>query len=95
MTIWGKLALAPDAAKSSVFDESTVMNLKQLKLAHKIYTTMKHTKSCLMKLLYTRDLAKVVIIINDSSATCYSDCCTIFHLALSDRQGIAISLHAS
>ncbi len=88
----GKFALAQDAAKSSVYDESTVKNLNQLKPAYKTYTTMKYAESCLMK-HQMHDLAKVIIIIiKDSPDTCYSDCCTILHLALSDRQGITISL---
>ena len=89
----GKFALAPDAAKSSVFDENTIKNLNQLNPAYETYTTMKYAKfqSCLMK-HQIHDLAKVIIIINNSPGTCYSDCCTIFHLALPDRQDITISL---
>ena len=88
----GKFALAHDAAKSSVYDESTVKKLKQLNPAYKTYTTTKYTKSCLTK-HQIHDLAKVIIIIiNDSPGTCHSDCCTIFHLALPDRQNITISL---
>jgi len=40
----GKYALAPDAAKSSVFDESTIKNLNQLNPAYETYTTMKYAK---------------------------------------------------
>ena len=91
MTIWESLHLRMTLQNLQCMI-STVKKLKQLNPAYKTYTTTKYTKSCLTK-HQIHDLAKVIIIIiNDSPGTCHSDCCTIFHLALPDRQNITISL---